>query len=66
MFLTSLLTVRVSIGRANHNGPEHIKPEHTKTPAGHFTSNPAGVFIYDMYGRGWRGSGKPGEPDESG
>lgn len=35
----------------------------TTTPAGHFTGNPVGVFIYDMYGRGWGGSG---EPDESG
>ena len=31
---------------------------HTKTPAGCFLSDPAGVFTY---GKGWRGSGKPGE-----
>lgn len=61
MFLTSLFVVHVSIRRANHH-----RPEHTKTPAGHFTGNPVGVFIYDMYERGWRGSGEPGEPDESG
>ena len=29
---------------------------HTKTPAGCFLSDPAGVFTYE---RGWRGSGKP-------
>lgn len=32
---------------------------HTKTPAGCFLSDPAGVFTY---GKGWHGSGKPGEP----
>lgn len=56
MFLTSLLVARVSTRRANHNGPEHIKPEQTKTPAGGFLSDPARVFTYE---RGWRGSGKP-------